>query len=88
MPPYDLWKILKQRRVEARVCLACYPQRSHYTGISKRTILEYYSQRWPLEIFFRQTKGNFGFNKYQVRSAQAIDRIMVLITLTYLWRTT
>lgn len=55
------------------------------TEISTQTILEYYSQRWPIEIFFRQNKGSFGLNKYQVRSAQAIDRIMALVSLTYLY---
>ena len=38
-----------------------------------------------IEIFFRQPKGNLGLNKYQVRSAQAIDRMLVLIALTYLY---
>jgi hypothetical protein len=51
--------------------------------LTTQTILEYYSQRWPIEIFFRQTKGNFGLNKYQVRSEVSIDRILALIALTY-----
>lgn len=55
------------------------------TELDTQTILEYYSQRWPIEIFFRQSKGNLGLNKYQVRSAKALDRILVLIALTYLY---
>lgn len=55
------------------------------TDLLTQTILEYYSQRWPIEIFFRQTKGNLGLNKYQVRSTQAIDRMLALIALTYLY---
>jgi hypothetical protein len=55
------------------------------TELTTQTILEYYSQRWPIEIFFRQTKGNLGLNKYQVRSAQAIDRMLLLNALTYLY---
>ena len=55
------------------------------TTLDTQTILEYYSQRWSIEIFFRQTKGNFGFNKYQVRSSIAIDRILALTALTYLY---
>ena len=51
--------------------------------LSTETILNYYSQRWPIEIFFRQTKGNLGLNKYQVRSEVAIDRILALIALCY-----
>ncbi|MCC5468495.1 hypothetical protein [Pelosinus baikalensis] len=53
--------------------------RVYLTGVGS------YSQRWPIEIFFRQSKGNFGLNSYQVRSAQAIDRILALIALTYLY---
>lgn len=55
------------------------------TELSTQTVLEYYSHRWPVEIFFRQNKGNFGLNKYQVRSVKAIDRILALIALTYLY---
>jgi hypothetical protein len=55
------------------------------TELSTQTILEHYSQRWPIEVFFRQAKGNLGLNKYQVRSVQAIDRILALIALTYLY---
>ena len=55
------------------------------TELDTNTILEYYSQRWPIEVFFRQTKGNFGLNKYQVRSSLAIDRLLALITLAYLY---
>jgi len=56
--------------------------------LDSQTILEYYSKRWPIEIFFRQTKGLLGLNKYQVRSTAAIDRILALIALTYLFCTT
>ncbi|WP_370659634.1 hypothetical protein [Clostridium tyrobutyricum] len=34
-------------------------------------------------MFFRQTKNNLGINKYQVRSSKAIDRILLLASLTY-----
>lgn len=53
--------------------------------LSTGAILNHYSHRWPIEVFFRQTKGNFGFNKYQVRSEAAIDRIMALIALCYFY---
>ena len=55
------------------------------TELPTKTILEYYSQRWPIEIFFRQSKGNLGLNAYQIRSIQAIDRILALIALSYLY---
>ncbi len=53
------------------------------TELDTKTILEYYSKRWPIEIFFKQTKGNLGLNSYQVRSKKAIDRILLLICLSY-----
>ncbi|MBP2032680.1 hypothetical protein J2Z42_001354 [Clostridium algifaecis] len=53
--------------------------------LDNKTILEYYSKRWPIEIFFRQTKNNLGINKYQVRSTKSIDRILLLISLTYIY---
>ena len=37
------------------------------TELDTQRTLEYYSKRWPIEIFFRQTKGNLGINQYQVR---------------------
>jgi hypothetical protein len=55
------------------------------TELSTQVILEYYSKRWPIEIFFRHTKGNLGLNQYQVRSTIAIDRFILLVTLTYLY---
>ncbi|MDS0528600.1 transposase, partial [Clostridium sp. SHJSY1] len=55
--------------------------------LSTKTILEYYSKRWPIEIFFKQTKNNLGLNSYQVRSTQSIDRMLVLISLTYIFCT-
>ncbi|AEF16490.1 transposase IS4 family protein [Thermoanaerobacterium xylanolyticum LX-11] len=58
------------------------------TELDTETILNYYSQRWPIEIFFRQTKNNLGLNTYQVRSTKSIDRLLWLISLTYLYCTT
>ena len=52
-----------------------------------KAIKEYYSKRWPIEIFFKQTKNNLGLNSYQVRSTKSIDRILLLISLTYIFCT-
>ncbi|GAA0121214.1 MAG: transposase [Clostridium argentinense] len=62
-----------------------YYRLSYVQILSIRTILEYYSKRWPIEIFFRQTKNNLGLNRYQVRLAKSIDRLLVLISLTYIY---
>lgn len=83
--------------IDYAVVILCWPKHSFQmqgclhaflstdTELATQTLLAYYSQRWPIEIFFRQSKGNFGLNTYQVRSAQAIDRILALIALTYLY---
>lgn len=55
------------------------------TELSSQTILEYYSRRWPIEVFFRQSKNNLCINKYQVRSSKSIDRILLLVSLTYIY---
>ncbi|WP_051931770.1 MULTISPECIES: hypothetical protein [Clostridiaceae] len=44
-----------------------------------------YSKRWPIEIFFRQTKNNLGLNTYQVSSTKSLDRLSFLISLTYIY---
>jgi hypothetical protein len=55
--------------------------------LATKTILEYYSKRWPIETFFRQTKGNLGINQYQIRTITAIKRFWSLTALTYLFCT-
>ena len=45
----------------------------------------HYSKLWPVEIYFRQTKGNLGINQYQVRHITAIKRFWALTVLTYLF---
>lgn len=58
------------------------------TELDNQTILEYYSKRWPIEIFFRETKNTLGLNTYQVRSSKSIDRLLSLIALTYIYCST
>ena len=42
------------------------------------TVLRYYRLRWELETVFRDTKQNFGFDNYQVRSHKSISRFVQL----------
>ncbi|WP_208925308.1 transposase, partial [Desulfitobacterium hafniense] len=56
-------------------------------SLETQTILAYYSKRWPIEIFFRQAKGNLGFNGYQVRSIRSIERFWALLSFTHLYCT-
>ncbi len=83
--------------IDNAVVLLCWPENAFKqekalhafictdTELKTQVILEYYSCRWPIEIFFRQTKGNLGLNSYQVRKEIAIDRFLVLVALTYLY---
>lgn len=36
--------------------------------LSTQEILDTYSRRWPIELFFRQSKGKLALDKYQIRS--------------------
>ena len=47
-------------------------------SLSIETMLRYYRLRWELETAFRDTKENFGFDNYQVRSHKSISRFVQL----------
>lgn len=51
--------------------------------ISTANILNHYVHRWPIEIFFRESKRYLGLDDYQVRSERAINRYFILLMLTY-----
>lgn len=53
------------------------------TAISSDDILYHYARRWQIEVFFKQMKHYFGLNKFMVRSAKAIDRFFVIISLAH-----
>ncbi len=85
--------------IENAVVLLCWPKDAFQVpkalhaflctdvSLETQTILDYYSKRWPVEIFFRQAKGNLGFNGYQVRSIRSIERLWTLLALTHLYCT-
>ncbi len=53
------------------------------TSLSTRQILDVYVERWPIEVFFRQSKNILAFDKVQIRSAQGIRRFWLLMSLTH-----
>jgi hypothetical protein len=55
------------------------------TELTTEQILSYYSQRWSIETYFKQVKGMIGFNGYQVRSEQAIQRFWTIVQFTYVF---
>jgi hypothetical protein len=48
-------------------------------------LLNHYIKRWPVETFFRETKRQLGFDKYQIHTSRGIRRYMYLLMLTYLY---
>ncbi|MCT4686581.1 hypothetical protein [Vallitalea sp.] len=45
------------------------------------------TNRWPIEVFFKQEKNQIGFDKYQIRSIKGIKRLWLLLSLVHLFCT-
>lgn len=52
-------------------------------GLSVQEILDMYTKRWPIELFFRQSKSKLALDKYQIRSAQGIQRYWLIMSLVH-----
>jgi hypothetical protein len=50
-------------------------------SLDTQVILEYYRNRWKIEVFFKQQKNLLGFSGYQMRSFNGIDRFWILLSL-------
>lgn len=55
------------------------------TELTTEQILTHYSQRWSIEIYFKQIKGMLGFDGYQIRSEKAIKRFWMIIQFVYVF---
>jgi hypothetical protein len=53
-------------------------------SLDTATILEYYSERWCIEVFHEQEKDLLGFDKYQIRSMKGIERFWLIMSLCHL----
>ena len=53
-------------------------------SLTTQEILDAYVERWPIELFFRQSKGKLALDKYQIRSSQGIRRYWLLMSLVHL----
>lgn len=51
--------------------------------LSTQEILDTYTKRWPIELFFRQSKQKLGLDKYQLRSKQGIQRYWLIMSLVH-----
>ena len=54
-----------------------------YFYLSTQEILDIYTKRWPIELFFRQGKSKLGLDKYQIRSKQGIQRYWRIMSLVH-----
>lgn len=52
-------------------------------SLDTEEILKDYIARWPIEVFFRQSKQILALDRYQVRSAQGIQRYWLLMSLAH-----
>ena len=57
---------------------------STHVSLSAREILDRYVERWPIEVFFRQSKDRLAFDRYQIRSSKGIRRYWLLMSLSHL----
>lgn len=48
------------------------------TTLTDEEILEHYSHRWKIEVMFRNYKQRFGVKTFMVRTALAIDRLLIV----------
>lgn len=53
-------------------------------SLSTYEILDKYVVRWPVEVFFCQSKDKLAFDRYQVRSSEGIRRYWLLMSLAHL----
>ena len=54
-------------------------------NMDTQTLLNHYVHRWPIEIFFRESKRRLGLDDYQVRSERSIRTYFILLILTYVY---
>ena len=43
------------------------------TRLSLRDVIELYSLRWQIELFFKELKSTFGFHQYQFRKFACVE---------------
>ena len=53
------------------------------TDLTTQEILDSYVERWPIELFFRQSKGILALDKYQIRCSKGIQRYWLLMSLVH-----
>ena len=52
-------------------------------ALSTEEILNFYVNRWEIEVFFRDCKTKLSFDRYQIRSSKGIKRFWIITSLAY-----
>lgn len=52
--------------------------------LSPEDILRMYTERWEIEVFFRESKSKLAIDKYQIRSVKGVKRFWLISSLAYL----
>jgi hypothetical protein len=52
-------------------------------SLESQIILEYYQNRWDIEVSYRYHKNSLGFDQYQVESLTSINRYWSMVFMTY-----
>jgi hypothetical protein len=50
-----------------------------------REIIELYSLRWQIELFFKELKSNLGFHQYQFKKFECVESWLKLALLTFMY---
>ena len=53
-------------------------------SLSTQEILDTYVCRWPIEVFFRESKRKLALDKYQVRTRRGTERYWLIMSLVHL----
>ncbi len=53
------------------------------TDWSAKKVIESYLQRWPIETFYQDSKGQLGLDEYRMRAAEAIKKHWCLVFVAY-----
>ena len=86
----------KLNKIENAVVLLCYPAGafgnaktlrafiSTNVALSDQEILNFYTIRWKIEVYFRDCKNRLALDKCQIRSVGGIQRFWLIGSLSYL----
>ena len=52
-------------------------------ALSTQEILDTYTERWNIELFFRESKQKLSLDKYQIRKQTGIERYWLIMSLVH-----